>query len=93
MLEVIGNQVRTEILRQLSGRHLTAVDLAAELNVAHSSVHRHLIRLEEHGLVLADVEPGQRSGRGRTVLWTTSADRVRELGESWVSYATGKPPR
>ena len=90
IIDVIGHHVRTEILRRLAHSPMTVVDLATEMDVAHSSVHRHLVKLEEHGLVAADTEPGQRAGRGRTVLWRTAPERVLEVGQLWISYATGQ---
>lgn len=88
IIDVIGNHARTEILRRLAHSPRSAVDLAAELEVAHSSVHRHLLKLEEQGLVEADVDPGQRRGR-KTVIWRTVPERVAELGQLWIGYASG----
>ncbi len=88
IIEVLGNHVRTEILRRLAQQPMTAVDLAAELDVAHSSVWRHLVLLEERGLVTADADPGRRRGN-KHVVWATVPDRVREMGTQWIAYASG----
>lgn len=50
-IETIGNNVRTEILRQTSRGALTALELADRIGVRSASIHRHLIVLERHGLV------------------------------------------
>jgi DNA-binding transcriptional ArsR family regulator len=88
VIDVIGNNVRTEILRRLSQQPLTAIALAQQVGVHHASVHRHLALLEEHGLVIADVDPGHR--RGQAVTWRTNVDKVAELGRIWVDYACGE---
>ena len=88
IIEVLGNHARTEILRRLAQRPMTAVDLAAGLDVSHTSVWRHLVLLEEHGLVTADVEPGRRRGN-KNVVWGTVPERVREMGTRWSEYASG----
>jgi len=88
IIDVIGNHVRTEILRRLCTAPATAVDLASEMGVAHSSVHRNLLRLEEYGLVVADVEPGRRVGN-KVVRWAAVPEKVEGLGRRWIEYATG----
>jgi ArsR family transcriptional regulator len=87
VIDVIGNNVRTEILRVLAQRPLTALQLAEQLRVHHASVHRHLVLLEEHGLVTADVGRGER--RGRTVTWQTNRERLAAVGQLWIDYASG----
>jgi len=87
-IEVLGNHARTEILHRLAQQPMSAVDLAAELEFAHSSVWRHLVLLEERGLVDADVEPGRRRGN-KHVKWRTVPERVRELGTLWIDYSSG----
>lgn len=84
-IETIGNNVRTEILRRVSERGLTALELADMIGVHPASIHRHLIVLERHGLVSADVAPGRR--RGQSVTWRTETDQVAEFGRTWVRYA------
>lgn len=87
-IDVIGNQVRTEILRRLSFEALTAPELAENLGVSRFSILRHLGALESLGLVTADRPPGAR--KGVVVHWTTDADLVAKVGTSWTTYATGK---
>jgi ArsR family transcriptional regulator len=86
IIDIIGNKVRTAVLRYLSEEPRTSIELAELLEVHHASIHRHLVLLEEHGLVVADVERGHR--QGKTVLWSTVRGKVEELGQMWVRYAT-----
>jgi DNA-binding transcriptional ArsR family regulator len=84
-IETMGNNVRTEILRQVSERGLTALELADRIGVHPASIHRNLIVLERHGLVVADVAPGRR--RGQSVRWRTQTEQVAEFARTWVQYA------
>lgn len=86
-IDVIGNNVRTEILRVLARQPMTTIELAEQMRVHHASVHRHLGRLEENGLVTADVGRGRR--RGQTVTWRTNTEKVAEVGKVWIDYASG----
>lgn len=86
VIDIIGNNVRTQLLRSLSGEPQTALELAEELGVHHASVHRHLALLEEYGLVIADVDRGHR--QGKTVRWSTVRTKVEEFGQLWIRYAT-----
>lgn len=92
LIDVVGNHARTEILRHLSGGPLSAMDLAAALEIHHASVHRHLVQLEAHGLVAAstDIEPGQRRG-AKDVVWKAVSEQIEELARRWTSYAAGLP--
>lgn len=90
VIEVIGNAVRTQVLRRLAQSSLTALELAEQLGVHHASVHRHLVLLEEHGLVTADVDAGHR--RGQEVRWATVPEKVAELGQFWIRYASAADP-
>ena len=84
-IETIGNNVRTEILRQTAEQGLTALELADRIGVHPASIHRNLLVLERSGLVSADVASGRR--RGQTVTWRTETEPVAELGRTWVRYA------
>lgn len=90
IIEIIGNATRTELLRLLTARPRTMLELAAEIDVAHSSIHRHLALLEQHGLVSTDTAPGRR--QGRTVVWSANPERITEIGQRWISYATAIDP-
>ncbi|MDE0776286.1 MAG: helix-turn-helix domain-containing protein [Nocardioides sp.] len=88
VIDVIGNNVRTEILRRLAQGALTAGSLAEQIGVHVGSVHRHLVMLEQHELVTTDVDPGKR--RGQMVLWRTNTSRLAEWAEVWERYASGR---
>lgn len=90
VVELISNAVRTEILRHAAVAPITAVELSHATGVVHSSIYRHLVHLEAAGLVKADHEPQHR--RGREVRWSVCPDRVREVADFWVAYATGLDP-
>lgn len=87
-IDVIGNNVRTEILRCLAQEAMTARDLADSIGVHVGSVHRHLVLLEQHGLIATDVGAGKR--QGQTVLWRTDTFKVAVCGEVWTRYASGE---
>lgn len=88
VVTLISNPVRTEILHHLSSRPMTAIELSAAIDLVHSSIHRHLIVLEQHGLVNADLPPGQRRGV-HGLYWHIATDRIRETADKWASYAAG----
>ena len=87
IIEVIGNQARTEMLRSLADGSITDVDLAESLSVAQSSICRNLVTLEHIGLVAIDVEAGRRQG-DKTVTWSLVPDKVDELCQEWAGYVT-----
>ena len=87
-IDVIGNNVRTEILRQLAQGASTAHDLAAQIGVHVGSIHRHLVVLEQHDLVRTDVDRGKR--RGQMVLWRTDTATVTDCAQVWARYASGR---
>lgn len=88
VIDTIGNRARGALLHTLAQHGaLSAQDIAQRVGTAHSSVHRHLLELEEQGLVHADTASGQR--HGRTVTWSVDVDRVNELVDVWRDYLTG----
>ncbi len=89
MIEVVGSQVRTEILRRLVPAAQTAPQLAEAMGVSRFSVIHHLSALELHGLVRADRARGHR--RGTTVRWSTDTAQVAEFARRWTSYVHGEP--
>jgi DNA-binding transcriptional ArsR family regulator len=92
IVDVIGNHTRTEILHLLSaGVPMSAVELADQIGVNHSSIHRHLLVLEESGLVEADAPVGQRRGN-KFVRWHLIPAAVTALGQRWIDYAGGRSP-
>jgi DNA-binding transcriptional ArsR family regulator len=87
-IEIIGNRARTELLHHLrTDGPLTTTELADHIGASRASTHAHLLQLEAFGLVDADEQQGQRSGR--TVRWTVNRQQVRELAQQWSNYAAG----
>ena len=80
-------QAAHRILRRLAWHPLTTLELADQLGVHPASVHRHLVLLEDHGLVTADIARGRR--QGQTVTWHTNRDNVAEVGRLLIDYASG----
>lgn len=91
IIDAIGNSVRTEILRHLSLRAMSATQLAEVIDADPRVVRRHLEVLEDMGLVSADHPRGSRRGVGRVVVWETNEQRVNEVAIAWRAYASGKP--
>ncbi|MCK8519618.1 ArsR/SmtB family transcription factor [Methanoculleus sp. 7T] len=52
--EVLASETRLNILKALSPRRMTVTELADSLDLAKSTVHHHLQRLADAGLVAAD---------------------------------------
>ncbi|WP_085874908.1 ArsR/SmtB family transcription factor [Nocardioides sp. PD653-B2] len=91
IIDAIGNSARTEILRNLSQRPMSAPELAEVIEAAPRQVLRHLALLEDMGLVTADHPRGDRRAKGRVVLWTTDIARAEEVGRIWLDYVAGRP--
>jgi DNA-binding transcriptional ArsR family regulator len=91
IIDAIGNSARTEILRHLSLRAMSAPELAQLIDAHPSQVRRHLDVLEDLGLVTADHPRGDRRAKGRVVLWTTDRTRAEEVGRIWIDYVAGRP--
>ena len=87
VIDCLGNRARTEILRQLATKPMTAMELATALGFNHASIHRHLKALEDAGLVQADQPSGRRVGV--TVHWSTDAANVTTAAHLWLAYVSG----
>lgn len=55
LLELLGDEYARAILEELSARPTGAGDLVDRVEMSRATVYRRLDRLEEHGLVVADV--------------------------------------
>ena len=88
IIEIIGSLARTEILRLLARKPATTGELGEALETSRVTVYRHLVELEEHGLVVADLKPGERRGN-KGVRWSVVPERVEQLGRQWIKYASG----
>ena len=73
-----GNRARNEILRYLAHHSpATRGDIVAAVSSEAPSVAKHLIILEEAGVISADLEPGQRHGKAPR--YSSNKARIREL--------------
>lgn len=91
LVEAIGHSVRAEILHQLAHRPQTVRELALATGTVTSQVRKHLAILEELDLVRADRPRDERGpGRGRVVLWVTNQEKVKDVGQRWIDYASGR---
>lgn len=91
IIDAIGNSARTEILRHLSLRAMSAPELAKAIDADSSQVRRHLTVLEDLDLVTADHPRGDRRAKGRIVLWRTNRARAEAVGRIWIDYVAGRP--
>lgn len=87
-IKIMGNEARTEILRRLVLEGpLTVPELAAAVGSSTMSAYRHVLALEEAGLVTGDLPVGERAGR--TVSWSVDVDAVRRVPHTWLSHVLG----
>ena len=89
-IDALGNRARLEVLRALS-RHgeLTLTEVAESLGIDRSSARRHLVTLEELGLVHGDV-PRDERWRRTTVRWRADAQAVEQAFSALLDYAAGR---
>lgn len=82
---MIGNWGRIEIIRYLN-RHGPARrgDIVDAVTASEASVAKHLIWLENSGVIIVDTLRGQRHGRAPR--YSTDVIRVKELMETFGDY-------
>ncbi|MBG0741319.1 helix-turn-helix transcriptional regulator [Paeniglutamicibacter antarcticus] len=82
-----GNRTRNEIIRHLleHGPEPRG-EIVANVEASEASVAKHLVLLEDAGIVSADVEPGRRHGRAPR--YSVNPDRIRVLLEAHLQYLT-----
>lgn len=86
--QIFGNRARNDIIRVLAGEEqMTYGDLRDRVGIRDSTLHRHLRALEEYGVIIADLPPGKRQGRG--VRYSIHRARVESLGQAWMRYLFG----
>lgn len=90
-VEVLGNQTKVELLHVLAraGRPMNSLELAEALNTNKVSIQRNLLRLEEQGLVTADLPKDQRAYQRVRVHWSVDLERVAALADRLKNYALG----
>ncbi len=86
MIQVMGSEVRTEILRSLHARGESSTgEIADAVGASESAALRHLKELEGLGLVTGH----RRRGVGRAgvrIAWTLNPARVEEVAGQWAQY-------
>lgn len=86
---MIGSRAQADMIRHLSRMGpSTAGELAEATGISRPSLNRHLVALEEAGVVTASPPAGDRAGK--TVRYTAQIDRVRELAEKYLRYVSGE---
>lgn len=81
----LGNRAQVQILRMLSSRGpCTIGSLIENLDMSRPSVNKHLVSLENAGLVVGHPAVGQR--HGKSVTYQLDAGQVRSLAESCLAY-------
>lgn len=88
---VFGNRARLSIVRYLeeNGASLR-VDIAEATQLANPTLGHHLAELERIGAINADLPPERR--RGRTVRYSISGQRLRELMSAPEAYIFDATP-
>lgn len=86
VIEVMGSQARTEILRMLSiDGPLTTSEIARRLQIEHPrGAHRHLVDLRDAGFVQSE----SIDGRG-TIRWSVVPEELPRAAQRWLDYASG----
>ena len=86
-VSTFGNRARNEIIRFLVANGPAARgDIVNNVSAGEPSVAKHLLFLEESGVVRADVEPGRRHGRAPR--YSVDAERIRTLLDAHHRYLT-----
>lgn len=92
--EVLASETRLDILKTLSTRRMTVTELADTLDLAKSTVHHHLQRLADAGLVAAD-DDGRAwvyyalTSEGRGLLQPHDGTRIRVLLTAGLASLAG----
>jgi len=92
--EVLASETRLDILKTLSTRRMTITELADTLDLAKSTVHHHLQRLADAGLVAAD-DDGRAwvyyalTPEGRALLQPHGSARVRIILAAGLASLAG----
>ncbi len=84
-----GNRGRNEIVRFLVAHGpASRGDIVEAVSPGEPSVAKHLLALEETGVVRADVEPGRR--HGRSPRYSVDQARIKELLAAHLGYLLEK---
>jgi predicted transcriptional regulator len=86
-MATFGNRTRNDMIRYLLEHGpQPRGEIVANVDASDASVAKHLVLLEEAGVIGADVEPGRRHGRAPR--YSVNPDRIRVLLEAQLHYLT-----
>ncbi|PXA63972.1 hypothetical protein CVS29_17505 [Arthrobacter psychrochitiniphilus] len=86
-MTTFGNETRNDIiLYLLEHGPEPRGEIVANVDASDASVAKHLVFLEDAGIVGADVEPGRRHGRAPR--YFVNPDRIRVLFEAHLHHLT-----
>ncbi len=86
-VSTFGNRARNEIIRYLMASGPAARgDIVVNVSAGEPSVAKHLLALEESGIVKADVAPGRRHGRAPR--YSVDPNRIKVLLDAHFRYLT-----
>ncbi len=95
VFEALASETRINILKTLDSRQMTITELSQELEMAKSSIHEHLGKMQGSGLV-EKVEDGRKwtyyylTGKGRNILHPHETAKILVLlGMSLLSLVGG----
>lgn len=84
-VRAFGNKVNNSILRFLHERPQANLgDILESLGFKESTTQKHLVELEELGVISGDIPMGRR--RGRSVNYSLNADRIKQILEAHMAY-------
>lgn len=85
----MGNRAQVEILQKLATHGpCTIGTLTEHLDMSRPSLNKHLVLLEDAGLVIGDPPAGHR--HGRSVRYRADLTRVRFLADACVAYISNQ---
>ncbi len=95
VFEALASETRIDILKKLDTRQMTISELAREMDMAKSSIHEHLVKMVQSGLV-AKFDNGHKwtyyhlTGKGRNILHPHETAKILVfLGMSILAIASG----
>jgi DNA-binding transcriptional ArsR family regulator len=95
VFEALASETRIEILKKLDERQMTISELSREMDMAKSSIHEHLVKMVQSGLV-AKFDNGHKwtyyhlTGKGRKILHPHETAKILVfLGVAIIAIASG----
>lgn len=95
VFEALASETRIDILKKLDSRQMTITELSREMDMAKSSIHEHLVKMVDSGLV-GKFDNGHKwtyyhlTGKGRNILHPHETAKILVfLGVSLLAIASG----